>query len=117
MVDRLVSLLGAVVVLAVLRDLAGPLAMVVVVTAWVAVPVQASLGFVPLTAVVTWVLQVYPALTRRPALALRLPVLRRVDAVRTLAEEDVPMAATLPEAVLDAYAADHGFGLPGPQRA
>jgi hypothetical protein len=298
MVDRLVSLLGAVVVLAVLRDifhtlwhpsghggtgrrilaavwrlgrprhgnrrvsaLAGPLAMVVVVMAWVAlvvigwtlvywphlddgffmaeelrqtsrgglldalylsmvtlatlgfgdivpttewlrvaVPVQAMLGFVLLTAVVTWVLQVYPALTRRRALAIRLSVLRRVDAVRTLAEEDVPMAATLledlagelvqarvdlaqyveiyyfrdlaesvslpatlptavdlaraaerspradlrfagtllgaaladlaellddrylgvggpPEAVLEAYAADHGFGLPGPRRA
>ena len=55
------------------------------------------LGFVLLTAVVTWVLQVYPALTRRRALAIRLSLLRRVDAVRTLAEEDVPMAATLLE--------------------
>jgi hypothetical protein len=63
----------------------------------VAVPLQAMLGFVLLTAVVTWVLQIYPALTRRRALAIRLSVLRRADAVRTLAEDDVPMAATLLE--------------------
>jgi hypothetical protein len=63
----------------------------------VAVPLQAMLGFVLLTAVVTWVLQVYPALTRRRALAIRLSLLRRADAVRTLSEEDVPMAANLLE--------------------
>ena len=63
----------------------------------IAVPLQAMLGFVLLTAVVTWVLQVYPALTRRRALAIRLSLLRRADAVRTLAEEDVPMAANLLE--------------------
>jgi hypothetical protein len=63
----------------------------------VAVPVQAMLGFVLLTAVVTWVLQVYPALTRRRALAIRLSLLYRADAVRVLAEEDVPMAANLLE--------------------
>ena len=63
----------------------------------IAVPLEAMLGFVLLTAVVTWVLQVYPALTRRRALAIRLSVLRRADAVRTLAEEDVPMAANLLE--------------------
>ena len=38
----------------------------------VAVPLQAMLGFVLLTAAVTWVLQVYPALMRRRALAIRL---------------------------------------------
>jgi hypothetical protein len=42
-----------------------------------AVPVQALVGFVLLTAAVTWVLQVYPALSRRRALALRLSLLRR----------------------------------------
>jgi hypothetical protein len=63
----------------------------------VAVPLQAMLGFVLLTAVVTWVLQVYPALTRRRALAIRLSLLRRADAARVLAEEDVPMAANLLE--------------------
>ncbi|MET0763924.1 MAG: hypothetical protein ABWY29_03605, partial [Blastococcus sp.] len=50
-----------------------------------------------LTAAVTWVLQVYPALVRRRVLAIRLSLLRRADAVRVLAEEDVPMAANLLE--------------------
>jgi hypothetical protein len=63
----------------------------------VAVPLQAMLGFVLLTAVVTWVLQIYPALTRRRALAIRLSLLRRADAARVLGEEDVPMAANLLE--------------------
>jgi hypothetical protein len=63
----------------------------------IAVPVQALLGFALLTAAVTWVLQVYPALTRRRALAIRLSLLRRADAVRVLSEEDVPMAANLLE--------------------
>jgi len=116
--------------------------------------VQALLGFVLLTAAVTWVLQIYPALTRRRALAIRLSLLRRADAVRVLSEEDVPMAANLledlagelvqsrvmrfagrlldtalsdfaelldgqflrigglPQAVLAAYAADHGHAPP-----
>jgi hypothetical protein len=63
----------------------------------VAVPVQALLGFVLLTAAVTWVLQIYPALTRRRGLAIRLSLLRRADAVRVLTEQDVPMAALLLE--------------------
>jgi Ion channel len=63
----------------------------------VAVPVQALLGFVLLTAAVTWVLQIYPALTRRRGLAIRLSLLRRADAVRVLTEQDVPMAANLLE--------------------
>jgi ion channel len=63
----------------------------------IAVPVQALLGFVLLTAAVTWVLQIYPALTRRRALAIRLSLLHRADAVRVLSEEDVPMAANLLE--------------------
>jgi hypothetical protein len=63
----------------------------------IAVPVQALLGFALLTAAVTWVLQIHPALTRRRTLAIRLSLLRRTDAVRVLAEEDVPMAANLLE--------------------
>jgi len=63
----------------------------------IAVPVQALLGFALLTAAVTWVLQIYPALTRRRALAIRLSLLRRSNAVRVLSEEDVPMAANLLE--------------------
>jgi hypothetical protein len=65
----------------------------------IAVPVEALLGFVLLTAAVTWVLQIYPALTRRRALAIRLSLLARADAERVLAREDVPMAAGLLEDV------------------
>ncbi len=55
---------------------------VVPVAGWlrVVVPVQALVGFALLTAAVTWVLQVYPALTRRRATAVRLSLLRRVGA-------------------------------------
>jgi hypothetical protein len=63
----------------------------------IAVPVEALLGFVLLTAAVTWVLQIYPALTRRRVLGIRLSLLERADAVRVLAREDVPMAAGLLE--------------------
>jgi voltage-gated potassium channel Kch len=63
----------------------------------VAVPVQALLGFVLLTATVTWVLQIYPALIRRRALAIRLSLLARADAARVLAQDDVAMTAPLLE--------------------
>jgi Ion channel len=63
----------------------------------IAVPVEALLGFALLTAAVTWVLQIYPALTRRRVLGIRLSLLERADAVRVLAREDVPMAAGLLE--------------------
>ncbi|MGX5654577.1 potassium channel family protein [Geodermatophilus nigrescens] len=43
------------------------------------VPVQAMIGFALITAAVSWVLQVYPALSRRRALAVRLSLLRRAD--------------------------------------
>ncbi|MFI7577525.1 potassium channel family protein [Micromonospora sp. NPDC049497] len=42
-----------------------------------ATPIEALVGFSLLTAVVAWVVEVYPALTRRRVLALRLSVLRR----------------------------------------
>jgi hypothetical protein len=65
----------------------------------VAVPVEALLGFALLTAAVTWVLQVYPALTRRRVLAVRLSLLDRTDAVRTLARDDVPVIASVLESL------------------
>ncbi|MEU1040698.1 potassium channel family protein [Streptomyces sp. NPDC005551] len=48
-------------------------------TGWVRVlhPMEAIVGFALLTATVTWVLGIYPALARRRALALRLSHLRR----------------------------------------
>ncbi|MGW0817478.1 potassium channel family protein [Streptomyces viridiviolaceus] len=43
----------------------------------VAAPAEALVGFVLLTATVSWVLEIYPALTRRRVLALRLALLYR----------------------------------------
>ncbi|MFJ8145794.1 potassium channel family protein [Streptomyces sp. NPDC096048] len=43
----------------------------------IAVPLEALIGFALLTAVVSWISQVYPAVTRRRTLALRLSALRR----------------------------------------
>ncbi|MFI7643963.1 potassium channel family protein [Nonomuraea sp. NPDC049400] len=42
-------------------------------------PLEALVGFVLLTATVTWVLEIYPALTRRRVLAVRLALLQRSD--------------------------------------
>jgi len=65
----------------------------------IAVPVEALLGFALLTAAVTWVLQIYPALTRRRSLAVRLSLLERADAARVLVEEDIAMTAPLLESL------------------
>ncbi|GGQ64576.1 potassium channel family protein [Streptomyces asoensis] len=42
-------------------------------------PLEALVGFVLLTATVSWVLEIYPALTRRRVLAVRLALLRDAD--------------------------------------
>lgn len=42
-------------------------------------PLEALVGFALLTATVSWVLQIYPALTRRRVLAIRLALLRDAD--------------------------------------
>ncbi|MEU2433681.1 potassium channel family protein [Streptomyces sp. NPDC007861] len=63
-------------------------------------PLEALVGFVLLTATVSWVLEIYPALTRRRALALRLSHLQRNDpSPRQL---DSPAGA----AILDNLASD-----------
>jgi hypothetical protein len=51
---------------------------IVPASAWLRIvtPLEALFGFALLTAAVSWVLQVYPALTRRRVLAIRLSVLR-----------------------------------------
>jgi hypothetical protein len=64
--------------------LAGPLSMIAVIRdiaptdAWlrIAAPLEALIGFAPLTAAVSWISQIHPALTRRRLLALRLASLR-----------------------------------------
>lgn len=60
-------------------------------------PLEAFVGFALLTAAVTWVLQVYPALGRRRALALRLGSLRRAAGPSGFDAEDTPVLASLLE--------------------
>jgi len=77
---------------------------IVPVDGWlrIAVPVQGLLGFGLLTASVTWVLQVYPALVRRRALAVRLSVLRSVAPEDLLHDPDSTVAAPLLESLASA---------------
>ncbi|MGY1843761.1 potassium channel family protein [Modestobacter sp. SYSU DS0875] len=68
----------------------------------IVVPMQALLGFGLLTASVTWVLQIYPALVRRRVLALRLAGLRAGPIDRLVGDPEGRLAAPL----LDGLAAD-----------
>lgn len=70
-------------------------------TPWlrIATPVEGLLGFALLTAAVSWVLQVYPALTRRRVLALRLMTLHRGGAVEAVPSMGATTAAHLLEGV------------------
>ena len=61
----------------------------------VATPLQALIGFSLLTAAVTWVLQVYPALNRRRTLATRLTTLQESGFREALAQADSAMPAML----------------------
>ncbi|SOC50233.1 Ion channel [Blastococcus aggregatus] len=77
---------------------------VVPVDGWlrIAVPVQALVGFGLLTASVTWVLQIYPALVRRRSLAVRLAVLRAVAPEDLLHDAGSTLAAPLLESLAGA---------------
>ena len=61
----------------------------------VVAPLQALIGFSLLTAAVTWVLQVYPALNRRRTLATRLTTLSQSGFREALAHADSAMPAML----------------------
>jgi ion channel len=65
----------------------------------VVVPLEALIGFALMTAAVTWVLQIYPALTRRRALAIRLSLLHRVDARQLVDDPESDLAAPLLESL------------------
>jgi Ion channel len=57
-----------------------------------AAPLEALFGFMLLTAAVSWVLEIYPALHRRRVLALQLSTLRRArEADSNLGIDDVPI--------------------------
>lgn len=58
----------------------------------IVVPLEALVGFVLLTAGISWVLQVYPALTRRRALARRLTTMSRCGAAEVVESGDVSVA-------------------------
>lgn len=58
-------------------------------------PLQAVTGFAVLTAAVSWFMQIYPALARRRALAIRLTSLREVRYSARLAEVDAVVATQL----------------------
>ncbi|NGO70023.1 potassium channel family protein [Streptomyces boncukensis] len=66
----------------------------------IAAPLEALVGFVLLTATVSWVLEIYPALARRKALALRLAVLLRTD------RRERPSGEVLTASLLEGLAAD-----------
>src|SRR5690606_18377501 len=70
-------------------------------------PLESLLGFGLLTAAVSWVLQVYPALTRRRSLALRLATLQRTDTADNLDRMHPTTAASLLDGVTDAICATH----------
>ena len=66
----------------------------------IAVPLEALVGFILLSAVISWVLQLYPALTRRRALARRLSTMAATGAT-TLDRLEASTAVQLLEGVRD----------------
>ncbi|MDR7383161.1 potassium channel family protein [Promicromonospora iranensis] len=70
---------------------------VVPTTTWLrlAAPVEGLIGFALLTAGVSWILEVYPALARRRAVALLVDGLRRTRTAETLGELEPGTAAPL----------------------
>lgn len=68
---------------------------VIVSDPWIRIfsPVEALIGFGLLTAAVTWFMQIYPALGRRRALAIRLTVLGEADYAGNIGARDTGAAA------------------------
>lgn len=58
-------------------------------------PVQALIGFVLLTAAISWILQVYPALARRRSFARRLSMMAKTDTLTVVRSGDVSVACAL----------------------
>lgn len=69
------------------------------------VPLEALLGFVLLTAGISWILQLYPALIRRRALARRLTTMARHAADEVVATGEPSVAVQHLEGVRDSLAA------------
>ncbi len=73
----------------------------------IVVPLQALVGFVLLTAAISWILQIYPALSRRRALARRLDLLRRTEADATVRAGGAAPAVTVLESLTEALVGSH----------
>lgn len=67
-------------------------------------PVQALVGFVLLTAAISWVLQVYPALARRRSLARRLTAMNRTQTTDVVREGEQAVACQILHEVATALA-------------
>ncbi|MFN2320428.1 MAG: ion channel [Dermatophilaceae bacterium] len=65
------------------------------------VPLQALVGFVLLTAAISWILQLYPALGRRRALARRLSALACAQTREVVSSGEVSVAASLLDGVTE----------------
>jgi len=61
----------------------------------IANPLEALFGFALLTVAVSWILQVYPALARRKAFAIRLSLLRDADSIGAMKTLDAESASRL----------------------
>lgn len=71
----------------------------------IVVPLEALVGFVLLTAGISWVLQVYPALSRRRALARRLTTMTRCGAAEVVKTGEAGIAVQYLEGVRTELAA------------
>ncbi len=65
----------------------------------VVAPLQALTGFALLTAAVAWFIELYPALGRRRALALRLALMDRADVAQHLPEMDPQTASAMLDSI------------------
>jgi len=65
-------------------------------------PLQALIGFVLLTAGISWILQVYPALIRRRALAKRLSLMAATDTTHVVTSAESSVATQLLDSVSEA---------------
>ncbi|MGA8045235.1 MAG: potassium channel family protein [Dermatophilaceae bacterium] len=65
------------------------------------VPLQALVGFILLTAGISWVLQLYPALGRRRSFASRLTALTRADTAQVIREGEPSVATGLLSSVTE----------------
>lgn len=66
------------------------------------VPLQALIGFGLFTAVITWVLQVYPALIRRRAVARQLSIMAATDTAAYVRKGDSSVVSQLLQGLTDA---------------